>query len=952
MLVVAGAGTGKTTVLTERIARLIREGKAKAGEIMAVTFTDDAAAEIQSRLESLLGTAAIKGLQAGTFHSYCFALLKRAGKDFKLLDEQDLYVYLRRRLPELRLEHFTKAASPAEFLYDLLKFFSRCHDELVGPDEYAEYVREVCEGKRPVPRVCPSKEEEQLPLEAKLARCRELARVYRKVEEMLAADGLGTFGHQIGGAVRLLRADEGLLASERKRAKFILIDEFQDSNLAQIELAHLLGGREQNVFAVGDPDQAIYRFRGATSGAFEQFLARFAEVRTVTLEENQRSTPPILQCAYGLISRNSPIVRSRLEFQRAPLRSAREERAREAGERLPAPAVEVFLGGDDLSEANTVARTVRDRHEKEDRPWKDFAVLYRMHGHRDELVNELTQLGIPYEVVGLDVFDTTPVRDAMAVLRSLVTPDDTVSVLRAASLLPGAIDPRELRHATATAPRDARLSALLEKVKGGTAVLAALEQARAEARRLHWKLDALLVPVLRPFGADLGCRPIVALREFISKWLEKPITGTGTLQEFLEYLEMFREAKGAVPLPAGEEHDAVRLMTAHSAKGLEFKQVFILRASKQSFPGNYKEPLFDFPAELRDSRSFEEDAGKYGHEQEERRLFYVAMTRARDRLAIFARRGRGKDPTPPGFVRELLHDRKLRPFLVEREAETLLELEAAAQTAISAVAGWFELPARPQLPDEPLSATAVDAYKRCPLQFKLRRDWKLPEEPAAAMQYGAVMHSVLKGYYDSVRAGRPQGEDQVLAQFRQMLTEAGMEDEHQRGLYQQQGERQLRGFLQEAARQAVEVLDTERAFRVEIGGVPVVGRLDRVDQLAADRVRIVDYKTGSPRRQKDADESLQLSLYALAAQRAWGFTVDSLVFYNLETNEAVETTRGQDELGKAEETVREVAERIAAGDFTPDPGWHCRNCGYHSLCPATEVRTFELQPARRTTGVN
>ncbi len=968
MLVVAGAGTGKTTVLTDRIARLIAQQHARADEVLAVTYTEEAAREMRDRVAVKTGIDP-DNLQAHTFHSYCFGLLKRAGKDFKVLDEQDLWIYLRRRIAELGLKHFVKAANVGEFLGDLWQFFSRCHDELKTPEDYRRYIESAIADNRPLPRVVRSKVLEQTPREEMIARCREIADVYEKVEDMLAADNFGTFGHMTTGAVRLLRSDAQRLREEQARARFILIDEFQDANLAQIELVHLLGGASANVFAVGDPDQAIYRFRGATAGAFEQFLARFPAAKGVTLEENQRSTSGILRSAFSVIAKNPKIRRPggaiAAEFERRPLRSAREERARAAGERLmPQPLQVVYapaqaqLRGRDIGtsqvQAAEVASCIADLHDGQGVPWSHCAVLYRINIHRDDLAEELAARDIPFIVRGLDVLDVPQVRDLLAILRAVVDPGDGISVLRVSALPQFRIDPHELRRCLRAAGRDGSMTEVLGSVSGGDEVLAALGQARATAAAKKWKLLDALPPLIRQFRLRKTSPAMSALIQFARKWVEKPITGDPTITAFIAYLDYFVEARGSVPLPMPEGKNAVQLMTAHSAKGLEFRNVFIIRVNSGSFPLNHREPLFEFPAELRDVRRSGDADPKQLHNEEERRIFYVAMTRAQDSLAICARPN-SKGEAPGVFVRELMADRSIKDVLVTRQARPYRLTLAAGVVAVAAssAAAWMTLEPRSELLQEALSASAIETYNTCPLKFKMQRDWLLPEEPVAAMQFGSVMHGVLRNYYEAQRIGRPQSDEEVVAVFQTLLEQAKIADRDQRELYEKQGIRELREFL--ALRRAeppIDVLATEKSFQIEIGGARVVGRMDRIDRLAGGRVAIIDYKTGSPKDQESADESLQLSIYAIAAQRALKLAPERLVLYNLQNNQAVETRRTEAELLEAEQQVRQVAQRIADGDFDPAPGFHCKRCTYRELCPVTEERLFELQELARPAGVN
>ncbi len=349
LLVVAGAGTGKTTVLTRRIAHLIQQGHAKPSEILAVTYTKNAVQEMRQRVRSELRGIDLSNLQVATFHEYCNELLARCGKQFGVLDDQDLWIYLRKRIRELNLNYFVRAANVSQFLRDLLDFMRRCHDDLVTPEKYAGYVGKIERGEVPIPRVSKSKDAAALSDEEVIGRCQEISSVFATVERMLQEDNLGTFSHMITNAHSLLDQDSNLLAKERARARFILADEFQDVNFAQVKILKQLAGEERNVFAVGDPDQAIYRFRGASSAAFGLFQEHFPEAKMLVLDKNRRSTKTILKSAFALISKNPdvfpPSLASRSTYQRSPLVSARdEEAAQELRETPSLPVDAVVLG--------------------------------------------------------------------------------------------------------------------------------------------------------------------------------------------------------------------------------------------------------------------------------------------------------------------------------------------------------------------------------------------------------------------------------------------------------------------------------------------------------------------------------------------------------------------------------------------------------------------------------
>ena len=956
MLVVAGAGTGKTSVLTYRIERLVREGHAQPHEILALTYTINSATEMRDRLRRLLGG---KSVHAATFHDYCLGLLKTVDKGFGVLDEQDMWIYLRRRIRELHLEYFVRAANVGQFLSDLLKFIDRCHDELVTPGKYAAYVDRLERGEVPIPRV--AKSSADLDDAEVIGRCREIARVFATVELWLEKDNLGTFSHMIIRAHALLQSDERLLTEARGRARFILADEFQDANFAQIQILARLAGAEGNIFAVGDPDQAIYRFRGASSAAFELFHRHFPRFKLVSLEKNRRSTTPILRSAFALIDKNPPVFARHhdgaLAYRRVPLQSAREEDAARNGVPLVSPPVyAVVLTGKD-AEGPELVSFIRDAQKKSKCRWSDFGILYRSHFQRDDVVQELAEAAIPFVIESMDISDTPQARDLFACLQAVVNAGDDVSLFRVAALPSFHVNPEQLRGVLRTIARESRdgavvpLSSALDRVEGGSEVLAAVVRTREEIRRRQAKARVALDIIVKQFALDASSPILQAALNFVAAWEQKKLNKTIELEELVDYLGYFREANGVIPLEARENENAVRLMTVHGAKGLEFPHVFILRANANSFPNSYKETLVAFPNELRDADSVGAGDDKTLHGQEERRLFYVAMTRARDSLHIYSREGRGKiNKNPDGYMRELIENHGLSHWfkaIPASGAQTRLEIfaEAAGLQAIeSQTTAWFERPVVDGL-HRRLSASAVDTYERCGLQFKLERDWHLSAAPAAAMQYGASMHRVLKDHFDSIRAGRPRTDEQVIDQFRADLAAAGIQEKYQHELYEKQGIAQLRDFLAAfRSRASPQVLHTEEWFEMRVGETVVAGRIDRIDARDDGSVTIVDYKTGKARDQESADESLQLSLYALAAQEKWGYRVGALSFYNLEDNLPVITTRCEADLLAARNRVEDAAKGIAEGRFDAKPGMHCNFCAYRSLCPEKEKRLPQGAP--------
>ncbi|MEO5936157.1 MAG: ATP-dependent DNA helicase [Terriglobales bacterium] len=944
MLVRAGAGTGKTAVLVERIARLIVNGHARAGEIVATTYTLKAVEEIdhriRARVEEELGPGGAEGLRVMNFHQWCERLLKEHDSNFKLLTKEQLWVFLRLQIDAKRLplRYFQKASDPAKFLTDLLDFMERCHDELVDAAKYRAYVKTLRAPDAVLPRFFRSKEADTISRDEIIARCEEVADVFEAVERILDEKGTGSFGQLIVRALAFLKSDENVLAQERARARFILIDEFQDSNLAQLELADLLTVGDKNIFAVGDPDQAIYRFRGASSAALQAFAQRFPNAKTVTLAENYRSLGHILACAHGVIKLNTE--RDAESYSRQALRPARGQ-----GE----AKVDLIVNDAVEAEVSEVSDAIGSLVQRGEDP-AEIAVLYRQHSHRAEITRELDRRGIPYAISGTDLFKTDTLRDIVAFMRALDSATDHISLFRLALLPRYGINIDDLTRRLRVAGKEKGVAGALQGIPGGKMLLRDLAELQKRYPAHSAETLNIFDGILRVLDLNLDGLEADSMRKFIAEWGGLCFTSSRLLGAFLQYLDYFQQAGGILKR---EDRDAgaVQLTTVHSAKGLEYRHVFVLRVSTGSFPGSARRKLFEFPEALRSASSLEIDDDKIAHGEEERRLFYVALTRARDTLALHGKK-RGKVQYPSGFMREIGEDKTLKDLVRRRDAVFSLPTVMAAAAPGAAINGGDDAaPMQGTLfatrPVRPLSASAVDAYETCPQKFKFQKEDRIPEGPAAVLQYGAAMHRVLRDYYQAVLAKRPPDEGLLIELFRQEMRAARMADPLQFELYEKQGVNQLKAFLSGSARIPVSVLATEEDFEFTLEGVTLRGSIDRVDQLADGALRIVDYKTGAPKDEDATEKSLQLAIYALAVQQKYGKLPAKIAYHSLENDALVEVPPSDRYLKAARDAVKKAADGIAAGMFDPKPGFACKWCAYAILCPATaeKIRTAESTAA-------
>ena len=949
MLVRAGAGTGKTTVLIERIARLVESGVAAAAEVLAITFTNAAAENMRNRLQARLPATAANAVQTCTFHSYCHAVLKRYSTVYDLLPPEDLWVFLRKNIERLGLVYFAKASDPGTFLKTLNEFFDRCNDELVSVDDYETFVEKLADdAAMEAPRVGASTKESPT-REESIERCREIARVFRKVNDLMNEAKIGSYGSLVVGAARLLRNDALALVHEQRNARFILVDEFQDTNHAQLELIRLLSGAEQNVFVVGDPDQAIYRFRGASAGAFDDFRRAFPAARAVTLAENQRSLPNVLRVAHEIIRANPDTTALGSDFARVPLSSGRAKREASRDHR-----VALITHDGPEHEAQEIARLIAEDRRKTQRPWEHYAILFRSHSTASAIIAGLDARGIPASLSAVDLLETDTVRDLMALLRCLVTLDDPLSLFRVATMRQSGISAEDLRSALANNKARSVVQAL-ETFEAGKKLLARVQQWQRQMKAATGDAESVVKHAVK--ALELTHLPEVRhFLRFVCEWMDKPCVGgrgtAGRLADLLEYLDLWRQAGGKLTTEVRDElgrkveeaeirKGTVVLMTVHAAKGLEFPYVYIAKCASASFPRSYKEALFSFPQQLRKS-SVPPSGDDVVHYEEERRLFYVAVTRAMDQLCILGKSARGKEPLPKHYMRELGTNALERTVEVRQAARYVAPAIAAA-----AAGAWHDLPPAIDPATFVLSASSIETYKSCPKKFYFEYEWKIPGEASAAMQYGSAMHRALKDLYDRVNAGVSTTKEQLLARFREAFGDASIADQHQYEMFLKQGCEHLSEFYERAqSGTPPRVLATEEKFMFALGPVKVRGTFDRVDEIGGG-LAVVDYKTGAPKSEEQAQKSLQLSIYAMAAAEKFERPVVQVGFYSLENNEAVFTSRDEKQLAKVRDEIVAIAERIAAGDFhpTPDAFNACRYCAYFTLCPATAERLREADAA-------
>jgi DNA helicase-2/ATP-dependent DNA helicase PcrA len=943
LLIIAGAGTGKTTVITRRIAHLIAARRARPSEILALTFTDKAAAEMEERVDTLVPYG-YADVQISTFHAFGDRLIKENAlelgltPDFRVLTRAEQVIFLRDHLFEFPLRHYRPLGDPTRHLQAILSLISRLKDEDVGPDEYLAHAEALLAGA--------IDDDARLQAEQHL----ELARTYAQYQTLMARLGQVDFGDQIVEALRLFRTRPHVLRRYQERFKYVLVDEFQDTNYAQFELVKLLAARNRNVAVVGDDDQAIFRFRGASMSNILAFDRTYPDARKVVLQENRRSPQAILDAAYRLIQHNNP---DRLEVAQQ-IDKRLIAKGPDGGERLgKAPE---HLAFDTLSsESDHVAGMIAEAHEA-GRPLKDFAILVRANHDADAFLRALNMRGLPWTFSGnAGLYGRPEVRLLIAFLRAVALPDESVSLHYLASSDVYQVPIVDLTKCATSAHR--RNRTLFDVLREPPADLELSDEGRAAVRRLVADLHRYLelareMPtgeLLYQFLVDSGLMtryakaPAELEQEVrnVSKFFNRVrdaahVLKYDTVSEFVRHLDALMDAGDDPPVvEADTDTPAVHVLTVHKAKGLEWPVVFLVNCVQNKFPSTRRSEPVEMPATLI------KDALPTGdfHAQEERRLFYVGMTRARDLLYFTSAEDMGgtRRWKVSQFVLEALDLPKeaARP----PRARAIEELLRHAPPPDEHVGAFEVLP-----PDADLAVShhQVDDYRTCPLKYQYVHLLRIPLRQHHAIVYGSALHTAVEFYLRRRAVGNFTSLEDFLRAFEDAWRNEGFltrEHEEQR---KQAGIAALTRFYHEEEASGSKPASVEQEFVFALGPTRVRGRFDRIDEAPEGTV-IVDYKSSDVTDQKAADrrarQSLQLKMYALAHRHATGQLPARVELRFLESGLAGRHAPTEADLADAERAILEAAAGIRARRFGATPGYQtCRYCAYNQICPSTATR--------------
>lgn len=993
LLIVAGAGTGKTTVITSKICRLLEEKLAKPEEVLALTFTDQAAEEMQTRVDEITNVG-YADLHISTFHAFCQKILEHHAIDiglsnsFKLLTDTAGWILIQKNLDKFNLNYYRPLGNPTKHIHEFLKHFSKCKDELITPEEYLEYA----EGTKKDQNGALGGEEKN--------RLTELALAYHTYNQLLRDSALMDFGDLLSYTVKLFRERPNILKLFQNKYKYILVDEFQDVNYAQYELIKLLADEKSQLTVVGDDDQSIYAFRGASVSNILRFKDDYQDAKEVVLSENFRSGQAILDVAYKSIQNNNPdrlevklkidkklIAKKTVISTTKPARHAdasqaggEKSRSRPRTDRDSSPpragrndnlgtVTHIHKATAEEEVTAVLTEIVRLKDANEDITWDDFAILVRANSHADAFINGFESRGIPYEFLASSgLYRQAIILDCVNFFKVLSNFHESSAIYRLLCLPFLEFKENDLQKITSGAKRKSisYYEALKRAAEFGVSpagvavgnklidiIHAGLQATRADKPSVvlynFLENSGYLTYLTHQENKGVGAviRQIRYLKQFFDYIAEyEAITPDAHVNNFIEHFLMVVAAgdKGSLYQPS-DTPESINILTVHAAKGLEWRYVFVVNLVEDRFPARSRSEALQIPDPLVKEQLPEGDS----HLQEERRLFYVAMTRAKERLYFTS-----------AFDYGGVRAKKISRFLdeiglvaPENKAKKKIELPKKTERAKPAAPGEYEMP-------KTFSFSQLRSYETCPYQYKLAHILRIPMKGSASFSFGLSLHSTLQAFYERIKELNSASQVSLFdtppravakkdglikaPEFAELLKiydakwiSDWYQNKRQREDMYKKGKDILKVFYSAEEGNWNIPIGLESWFKIKVGEYVMNGRIDRLDQLPDGTIEIIDYKTGQSKDKLTSDDKEQLLLYQIAVGEISEFKnigkPSKLTFYYL-NDEIKQSFIGESkDLEKLKAKLAGTISQIMTGDFTATPSqFVCARCDWRDIC--------------------
>ena len=948
LLIVAGAGTGKTTVITQRIAYLIEQSEVKPEEILAVTFTDKAAGEMEERVDKLLSYGYVD-LWVSTFHSFCERILRDYAldiglpADFKVLDPTSGWLLVRQNLDKFKLDYYNSLGNPTKFIQALISHFSHCKDQEIYPEDYLAYAEKL-----------KTKEDESKVQEAE--RIKEVAQAFHIYQKLLLENSYLDFGDLINYCLKLFKKRPLILEKYREKFKYILIDEFQDTNWSQYELIKLLAAPKNNLTVSADDDQAIYRWRGASFGNIVQFSKDFPKAKQISLVKNYRSTQNILDLAYKFIKANDP---DRLEFiNKIDKKLVADGKGKGIIEHIYAKSLDEEIG-------KVIRKILEILKRDRDVNYNDIAILARTNDAANSFAKALERASLPYQFLASKGLYSKPIiLDVISYFKLLDNYHESSAVYRILNLPFLGILYEDIVKLTQYSSRKTKslyevleelslVSGISVKSQGKINFLLSLVRKHTALSR-----DRVVSEVLVAFLGDSGYLKYLVNKEdkeqldILNQFYKRvknfeEASIEPTLKNFMEeiLLEIDSGEEGRLEFDPEQGPDMIKVMTIHGAKGLEFKYVFLVNMVDKRFPITDRKDLIELPEDLIKDIKPKGDV----HLKEERRICYVAMTRAKKELYFTSAEDYG-----------LVRKKKLSRFLIEMGYKDRLEAGVAKNGLLAERPDFPKVSVGKRdvkyLPKH-FSFSQLTAFEKCPLQYKFNFILKVPIKGKAVFSFGKTMHNTFYAFLKYVNEGAGKKSDlfgfgdknnknsfglsDLLNVYEKNWIGDWYENKNQKEEYYKLGKKIVKEFYNEFVKNSPEILKINNVFALEmpfnlkIGEHTLYGVIDRIDETESGVV-IIDYKTGKVKDKLTSEDKEQLLIYQIAAEEIFKLKPSKLVYYYLNEGKKASFLGSEKEILELKEKIIQEIEDIKTSSFKATPGRQCAFCDFKDICDFAE----------------
>lgn len=963
LLIVAGAGTGKTTVITQRIVNLIEKGLAKPEEILAVTFTEKAASEMEERVDKLLEYGYVD-LWISTFHAFCEKVLRDnaldigLSPDFKILDQTAGWLLARQNLDKFNLNYYKSLGNPTKFIQALISHFSHCKDQEIYPENYLEYAESL-------------KTRDDSPEDEETERIKEVANTYHIYQQILLENSCLDFGDLISYCLKLFKKRPLILKKYREKFKYILVDEFQDTNWAQYELIKLLSVPNNNLCVCADDDQAIYRWRGASFSNIMLFKKDFPDAKQIALIKNYRSCQNILDKSYAFIKQNDP---DRLEF-RAKIDKKLVSEIK--GEGI---IKHIHAKNIDTEVSEVIKKILETLKEDKGANYNDFAILVRANDSAIPFIKGLERANLPYQFLASRGLYSKPIiLDIISYFKLLDNYHEGTSIYRILNLPFFEIPDSDISTITFYSHKKTKsvFEALQElplipsiSPKTQEKITFILDMIKKHSLLAREKgVCEILVSFLYDSGYMNYIKNDQEKNDLLNQFYKKlkgfeETTMEPFLKNFMQELNMELESgeEGKLQFDPEQGPDMIKVMTIHGAKGLEFKYVFLVSMVDKRFPSIERKDPIELPEDLIKDIKPEGDV----HLQEERRLCYVAMTRAKKELYFTSAEDYGGQRA-----------KKLSRFLGElgyNELEYKGE-DASASGGVRVRRGPLSGPSReheaskrispdsrnrilPQYLPAHFSYSQLAAFEKCPLQYKFNFILKIPIKGKAVFSFGKTIHNTLYEFLKEANGESTQADlfgekkktsfslNKLVEIYERNWIDEWYDSKKQKEEYYKKGKEIIKDFYKNFSDNPPNILKVneqlalEIPFNLKIGEHTLYGVIDRIDDLGGSpspdgsgrQCSIVDYKTGQSKDKLDAEAKEQLLIYQIAAQEVLHLKPQKLAYFYLDDGKVASFLGSENDIENQRQKIIEEIEKIKNSQFDPTPGWQCQYCDFKDIC--------------------